>query len=547
MRALRTKLRLIEPQDDAAIVSGQGDHFRMAHLMPLAKRVGIQSERAARLDVRDERLQDQVAARGPRREPDRESPIDQPDQRAALPQKRAQMQLTRVLLFDQPPAARTSAPVAPPPPADDAGPSAPSSCHRGATASSSTLPPARPARCTSLLDGSARQSLPALHALESLPAPRPKATAHPTSTSSAGQGDDCKRVCPPGGIRRVIRRPFVSGKTSHARRLIAARSPANALGADRRRAASNPRAKRLPRGLRTSKTTRFSLGRAYRRRLQRVQQHAKLLRHRARDPKWIMRTCGIAGVAVLLALLVMSSHAPPPGIAATGGSGAGSLGGVNDGFNSGAADSSTTTSAPPTTAGSTSSGEWSKEVPRRSGNTAAMTTRVAPTSPSASPPAPAAPSTGTASTPTPAKRPLSTTTTAQASPTPITLSITPYPSNGCAITGITCQGGLIYHHDGGDLASGAAIPISAFRALALSDHVTLGQVEIEFGLPDSRATLRAFLGTGWSTALSADQPEQASCAYYLNSAARASRAFQLCFNAAQRLVEKTIISISGTS
>lgn len=75
--------------------------------------------------------------------------------------------------------------------------------------------------------------------------------------------------------------------------------------------------------------------------------------------------------------------------------------------------------------------------------------------------------------------------------------------------------------------------------------MTLVEVLNQLGDPDSRGTLRALLGSGWRPALASDQAIGTSCAYYLSSADRSGRAFQLCFNSAQNLVEKAVISTSG--
>lgn len=64
----------------------------------------------------------------------------------------------------------------------------------------------------------------------------------------------------------------------------------------------------------------------------------------------------------------------------------------------------------------------------------------------------------------------------------------------------------------------------------------------------SVAALKSFIGG--SSALSTlvqSQPVDDSCAYYLAARNRTTRAFQLCFNGAENLVAKAIISTSGSA
>jgi hypothetical protein len=116
---------------------------------------------------------------------------------------------------------------------------------------------------------------------------------------------------------------------------------------------------------------------------------------------------------------------------------------------------------------------------------------------------------------------------------------------GCSQSAIRCDGGLIYTFHGASLAKASAIDIASYRALASA--TSLATAIQSFGKPMSVAALKSFLGgSSFLSILIKSQPVNDSCAYYLQTANRTTRAFQLCFNQGQSLVSKAIISTSGS-
>jgi len=109
---------------------------------------------------------------------------------------------------------------------------------------------------------------------------------------------------------------------------------------------------------------------------------------------------------------------------------------------------------------------------------------------------------------------------------------------------VTCNGGLIFGQGAATIATAPAIGIGAYQNQAVGS-TTLSQVISRFGAPLSSSALKTFIGPGSYSSLIGAQPPGDSCAYYLDSADRASRAFQLCFNGSQSLAAKAIISTSG--
>jgi O-antigen/teichoic acid export membrane protein len=117
-------------------------------------------------------------------------------------------------------------------------------------------------------------------------------------------------------------------------------------------------------------------------------------------------------------------------------------------------------------------------------------------------------------------------------------------ANPCSASGVTCQGGLIFGDGTATIATAPAIGIGAYQNLGVGNS-TLSHVITSFGAPLSSSALKSFIGAGSYSSLIGAQPSGDSCAYYLDSGDRASRAFQLCFNAAHNLAAKAIISTSG--
>lgn len=86
--------------------------------------------------------------------------------------------------------------------------------------------------------------------------------------------------------------------------------------------------------------------------------------------------------------------------------------------------------------------------------------------------------------------------------------------------------------------------IASYRALA--NGTSVAQTIQTLGNPMSVAALKSFIGgSALLSQLVQSQPVDDSCAYYLSTRDRTTRAYQLCFNSAQDLVAKAIISTSG--
>jgi hypothetical protein len=109
--------------------------------------------------------------------------------------------------------------------------------------------------------------------------------------------------------------------------------------------------------------------------------------------------------------------------------------------------------------------------------------------------------------------------------------------------GVHCGASLIYGDSASGLASAPAMSPGAFLGLAV--HTAFTQVTQRFGAPLGQADLKAFLGVSSLNSLVQTQPGGGACAYYLNSAKRAERAYQLCFNGSGDLAQKAVITTSG--
>jgi hypothetical protein len=103
---------------------------------------------------------------------------------------------------------------------------------------------------------------------------------------------------------------------------------------------------------------------------------------------------------------------------------------------------------------------------------------------------------------------------------------------------------VIFGEGAATIATAPAIGIGAYQNLAVGSN-NLSQVISRFGAPLSSSALKSFIGAGSYSSLVGAQPAGDACAYYLDSANRASRAFQLCFNGGHTLAAKAIISTSG--
>lgn len=94
-------------------------------------------------------------------------------------------------------------------------------------------------------------------------------------------------------------------------------------------------------------------------------------------------------------------------------------------------------------------------------------------------------------------------------------------------------------------ATAPAISRHDYQSLALQS--TFADVTQLFGAPLSRADLKQFLSVSSLAPLIQSQPLGESCAYYLDGANRAGRAFQLCFGKSLALTEKAILTTSAGS
>ena len=280
----------------------------------------------------------------------------------------------------------------------------------------------------------------------------------------------------------------------------------------------------------------------------RARDTAMELRFKLRNRGWVMRLACAGAAIALLALLISSHDSPsqPQALQSTGDSASASQG---------------TTATPATRATPSPSGKRHVASKPHHARPAAATphhqSQVAPRSTTTHPSTTSAPqSTPTSSTPSTTTHPAPSTQHPSSAPTTTTPkhSTSTQPkqknptagsgANPCSSAGVTCQGGLIFGEGAATIATAPAIGIGAYQNLAVPS-TTLSQVITRFGAPLSSSALKSFIGPGSYSSLVGAQPSGESCAYYLDSANRAARAFQLCFNDAHALAAKAIISTSG--
>jgi hypothetical protein len=109
--------------------------------------------------------------------------------------------------------------------------------------------------------------------------------------------------------------------------------------------------------------------------------------------------------------------------------------------------------------------------------------------------------------------------------------------------GVHCGAALIYGDSASGLGGAPAISPGAFLGLGL--HTAFAQVTRHFGAPLGQGDLKTFLGVSSLNSLVQTQPGGGACAYYLNAAKRAARAYQLCFDGSGDLMQKAVITTSG--
>jgi O-antigen/teichoic acid export membrane protein len=276
---------------------------------------------------------------------------------------------------------------------------------------------------------------------------------------------------------------------------------------------------------------------------------------KVRNRSWLLRI-GCAVAAIALMLLLISGHgspnSQPDAFRANGASGSAS---TSD------AASQDNLAAPAVPASPAARAKRHVSTAARTHHTVPAAHHPTPvvrpsaaTHPSASPAATGAPA---ITTPTSGSHPSSSshhqsnshTTPAAKQPAPSKPKQTSTPTarsgaNPCSATGVTCQGGLIFGAGTATIATAPAIGIGDYQNLGVGS-ITLSQVISRFGAPLSAGALKSFIGAGSYSSLVGAQPSGDSCAYYLDSADRASRAFQLCFNGSRALAAKAIISTSG--
>jgi O-antigen/teichoic acid export membrane protein len=275
------------------------------------------------------------------------------------------------------------------------------------------------------------------------------------------------------------------------------------------------------------------------------------LSRKVRNRAWLVRIA-CAGGAIALMLLLISGHgspnSQPQAFHPSGPSGATSASDT-------ASQDNTAVPATPASPAPTSKRHVAKAHRTQH---AAVATHVAPSSttthPSTTPASTGAPASSTPPTssnpaPTthhPSSNPTTTTPKHSSSTQPKKTSkpTTGSAANPCSASGVSCQGGLIFGEGAATIATAPAIGIGAYQSLAVGS-ITLSQVISRFGAPLSSSALKSFIGAGSYSSLVGAQPAGDSCAYYLDSANRASRAFQLCFNSGHSLAAKAIISTSG--
>lgn len=277
-----------------------------------------------------------------------------------------------------------------------------------------------------------------------------------------------------------------------------------------------------------------------------------------RSRNWLIRA-GCAGGAVLLfVFLIASSHSPlaPANLLA----GPGHATGANTLTGPAAAVSAQATPAPIVGAGapatpSASASRKAHSATAPPGGSSVTTTRshasssLGVASHNATTTAPHSSTTSSQPTATSTTPSTATSTTPATSTTTSTTSTATAGGSsvpGCAQSAIRCNGGLVYTFHGSALASAPAISITAYHALAKGTDVA--QTIQTLGNPMSVAALKAFIGgSSFLSELTKSQPTDDSCAYYLAARDRAARAYQLCFDSAQDLVGKAIISTSGSA
>jgi hypothetical protein len=267
--------------------------------------------------------------------------------------------------------------------------------------------------------------------------------------------------------------------------------------------------------------------------------------HSVRNRNWLIRAACAIGAIGLMFLLFSSSGSPSnPGQTLRGGAPP-----ASSTSNNGAQSAVTATPAQPAASAPTSSGRTATHKAR---HRRAAAHHIRATT------APAAPVTHTPQTtaaPTaPASHAAPHTTSTPSKPTP--KHSTPTPSkpasppstkpaaNPCTSGAVGCGGGLIFGDGPTTLATAPAIGLGAYQGAATA-ATTLSQVVARFGAPLSTGAVRNFIGAGAYAGLVGAQPSGDSCAYYLDSSLRTTRAFQLCFNSAHELTEKAVISTSG--
>lgn len=286
----------------------------------------------------------------------------------------------------------------------------------------------------------------------------------------------------------------------------------------------------------------------------RAREAAWDLRLRVRNRGWVLRIA-CAGAAIALLLLLISSHNSPSQPQALQSNGSSASASSSDTASQG------TIATPATQASRSSSGKrhvqsnahrakpaapaahHATHVARPSTTTHPSTTTGSPTAPTSS-----TPTTTTHPDPGPQHQTTTpTTSTPKQSPTRPKQPSKPTSGSGanpCSASGVTCQGGLISGEGAATIATAPAIGIGAYENQGVGS-TTLSQVISRFGAPLSSSALKTFIGPGSYSSLIGAQPPGDSCAYYLDSADRASRAFQLCFSSSHSLAAKAIISTSG--
>jgi len=270
-----------------------------------------------------------------------------------------------------------------------------------------------------------------------------------------------------------------------------------------------------------------------------------------RDRSWLVRA-GCAGAALLLfAFLIASSHSPasPPTLAGSGNSTAATTSpsqSPTDAASSAVASSAAPAAPSGITPASPSTVHAVTSAPADKSTASTPTSHPSskPTAPSLTAPTTSKSQTSTSSKSSTTTQP-STATTTTTTPSSAT-STSPAVSSvlGCWHAAVRCAGGLIYTVGGPALVWARAIGVTSYHDIAIGTSVP--QALETLGAPMSVAALKSFIGgSSFLSPLVQSQPVDDSCAYYPAARARNTRAFQLCFDSAQDLVTKAIISTSG--